>query len=231
MAIVTVLPPVTELSYRDMVLATPNDTDSVIIIGNSVYYYSSSNDYNKGVFIEGRTVTLSPFSIAKYETTYDLWYTVCQWATSNGYTFANTGREGHNGTVGAALTADKYEPVTEISWRDAIVWCNAYSEISGKEPVYYTDSDYSTVLRVSTNDGGTDTVADKAVMKPNAKGYRLTTEAEWEFAARGGGTPSTSGTFAYNLAGTGTPGQLENYAWYSSNSGAATHPVGDYARE
>ncbi|MDR0669767.1 MAG: formylglycine-generating enzyme family protein [Treponema sp.] len=212
----------TPAEYRAMVQLTGGT-----IIGNDVYAYDSTN---KGMFPTGRTVTLSPFKIAKYETTYELWYEVYQWAAGHGYTFANPGREGDNGTDGAAPTAAKNESATTINWRDAIVWCNAYSEMSGKEPVYYTDNSHTTVLRVSMNDSGTGTPVDSAVMKPGANGYRLPTAAEWEYAARGGNQADTV-NWSYNYAGSDTLGDV---AWYKVNAydvGAGSadygvHPVG-----
>jgi formylglycine-generating enzyme required for sulfatase activity len=91
---------------------------------------------NSGVFFRVRTrpVQIVAFNIGKTEVIYKLWYAVREWTeTSRGYTFFNKGREGKDG---AALGTNKNHPVTYINWRDAIICCNAYSEVVGKTPVY-----------------------------------------------------------------------------------------------
>jgi formylglycine-generating enzyme len=164
--------------------------------------------------------TISNFQIGKYEVTYELWYTVRTWAESNGYSFANKGKEGQDGTAGAAPTSAKHEPVTTINWRDAIVWCNAYSQMKGLTPIYrYNNS----TIKDSRDSNAT--ACDAAQCNWSANGYRLPTEGEWQYAASNkGATPFNyaSGASAdyNNAAATG------EVAWYEENSGSKTHNVG-----
>jgi len=178
--------------------------------------------------------TISAFKMGKYQVTYDLWYTVYQWAVVNGYTFANAGTEGNAGTAGAATTAAKYEPVTTINWRDSIVWCNAYSQMTGLTPVYCSDAGFTTAIKNSANGAyGTsiNTTAgsyDNPYVNWSANGYRLPTEGEYQYAASY--KDGTSWT-PYNYA-SGATADYSNatatglVAWYSANSGNVMHNVG-----
>lgn len=144
--------------------------------------------YRVPEFKDENTVNVTGgYMIGTTEVTYDEWYSVRTWAMNRGYTFQNMGREGHDGKIGAYPTLRaKNEPVTTISWRDAIVWSNAKSEREGLTPVYRLSG--HTILRNATHVFSH--AVDDAMEMPNANGYRLPTSNEWGMAARWMGTQS-----------------------------------------
>jgi formylglycine-generating enzyme required for sulfatase activity len=145
----------------------------------------------------------SVYWIAQTAVTYQLWSTVYTWATTtatNKYTFADAGTEGDSGS------GSNLQPVTKISWRDAMVWCNALTEYynatngTSLACVYCTDTTYSTPIRSVDSSSTVTTTAgteDAPCVNSSAKGFRLPTSAEWELAARyKDGTNWTLGTYA-----------------------------------
>ncbi len=187
-------------------------------VGNQTGNYDYSGNTNVSI-IHG-------FWIAETEVTYALWYEVYSWAISNGYTFANPGREGNDGTDGNAPTIAQNEPVTMVNWRDAMLWCNAISEKEGLTPVYYTDSGLTTPIRSVTNSSSNDTspgAQDNPYVNWDATGYRLPTEVEYEIAARGA---DMSGTYGTTYPGSNTVTDVAWYYDYSSNPDNRTKDVG-----
>ena len=114
-------------------------------------------------------------------------------------------------------------PVEKVSWYDVCIYCNRLSVADGLTPCYYSDESYTTIF-----DGTPPVTSGTVYWNQSANGYRLPTEAEWEYACRAGTTtPYNNGM--ENTSCYEDP-NLDPLAWYYYNSdtgnGRETHDVG-----
>ena len=160
------------------------------------------------------SVTLSDFSIGKYEITHAEYIRflngmeVPASGMYNGVELVDTTfyvtAIAHNGSEfvfdsSAYLISTEDSPINKISWYAAVYFCNWLSENNALDQVYtitgmYVEADFT------------------------KNGYRLPTDAEWEFAARGGNESQ-----GYFYSGSDS---IDDVAWYSPNSDEKIHPVG-----
>ena len=104
-------------------------------------------------------------------------------------------------------------PVEQISWYDAIYFCNKLSEKKGLCPVYAVDGE-TNVLKWDYNPHNEDEIDGKITQDIFADGYRLPTFDECLYAAEGGENYMYSGS-----------DDIDKVAWYDGNSNGVTHPV------
>jgi serine/threonine protein kinase/formylglycine-generating enzyme required for sulfatase activity len=169
--------------------------EGMIFVKGGTFQMGIINDHEALV----HSVTVSSFLIGKNEVTQKEWRDIM----GKNPSFSKKKKVIEKGFLGMGRKIEKIDndnhPVERINWYDAVAFCNKKSELEGLKKCY--------------SGRGNNIKCDFT-----KNGYRLPTEAEWEFAARGGRQ-----SMGYTYSGSNT---LDDVAWYSDNSGGETHPVG-----
>ena len=185
--------------------------EGFVLIPAGTFQMGSKDGEDSNKPVHEVTIT-KPFYMGKYEVTQAEYEKYCSY----------TGSNSPNSSYG---DGDNY-PAYYVSWYDAIVYCNKRSMAEGLTPCYSINDltnpeEWGKLPTTAWDDPLRDTW-DAVECNWNANGYRLPTEAEWEYAARAGDNTVDSLTYS----GTSDVNELEKYAWYYDNSDYTTHEVG-----
>ena len=162
--------------------AEPNN---LVLVKGGAFKNANSNYYRKEII-------LSSFYIGKYDVTQKEWTEVM-------------------GSNPSEFSGDDL-PVENVTWYDCVEYCNKRSIKEGLKPYYHIDQDNKDTNNVNDPDfGALDTIKWTVTINAGANGYRLPTEAEWEYAADGG-RKSKSYTYSGST-------NIDDVAWYWRNAG------------